>query len=72
MSDSARRKCVKEQMGWRLNMVETNARAIASHFDIFKIEGEEAANLRKGLDKIVETVRARYKEAVKGGEQAGD
>jgi len=60
--NTARRNSVEQQLGWRLNLVEANARAIASHFSIFGIEGEEAKNLRAGLDKIVETMRAKYKE----------
>jgi len=61
-----RQTSVEQQLGWRLNLIEANARAIVSHFPIFHIEGEEAARLRKGLDEIVEMVRARYKEAAEG------
>lgn len=65
-TNEARRDSVEQQLGWRLNLVEANARAIASHFDIFGIEGEEAMDLRAGLDKVLEAVRARYKEIVEG------
>lgn len=63
---SFRQESAEQQLGWRLNLVESNVRAIVSHFGIFGIEGEEAKNLRAALDKVLETVRARYKEIVEG------
>lgn len=63
---TSRQKSSEQQLGWRLNLVESNARAIVSHFEIFGIVGDEARDLRAGIDRILETVRARYKEIVEG------
>jgi hypothetical protein len=55
-----------EQLGWRLNIVEANVRAIASHFSIFGIEGKQAEKFKAALDEIVQTARDRFMEATGG------
>lgn len=61
-----KQECACEQLGWRLNLVEANVRAIVSHFEIFGIEGEEARRLRANLDDLLKVVRERFKEATGG------
>jgi hypothetical protein len=62
----ARNRCASEQMGWRLNLIEANVRAIVSHFDTFGIEGEEAKKHRGNLEDLLKLVRERFMEATGG------
>lgn len=65
----ARNRCASEQMGWRLNLIEANVRAIVSHFETFGIEGEEAKKHRGNLEDLLKLVRERFMEAT-GGKSA--
>jgi hypothetical protein len=59
-------RCVSEQMGWRLNLIEANVRAIVSHFETFGIEGEEAKKHRGNLEDLLKLIRERFMEATGG------
>ena len=66
VNEAVRNKNASDQLGWRLNIVEANVRAIASHFSIFGIEGKQAEKFKAALDEIVQTVRDRFMEATGG------
>jgi len=66
VNEEVRNRNASDQLGWRLNIVEANARAIKSHFDVFGIEGKMAEKFKTALDEIVQVMRDRFMEATGG------
>ncbi len=66
VNEEVRNRNASDQLGWRLNLVEANARAITSHFEVFGIDGALARKFQESLDEIVKTVRDRFMEATGG------
>ena len=66
VSEATRIRNASEQLGWRLNTVESSVRAIISHFDNFGIEGTQARKFRESLEEIAKAFRERFMEATGG------